>query len=96
MTRHHPRLRFSISYTTRPKRRNEADGVDYLFVDEDEFRSLEKSGALLESARVFDNYYGTAILYVVGSWLILQVGDLLFDLAVLRLQTLLVFDQFIA
>ena len=60
MTRHHPRLRFSISYTTRPKRRNEADGVDYLFVDEDEFLSLEKSGALLESARVFDNYYGTS------------------------------------
>ena len=34
--------------------------MDYLFVDEDEFLSLEKSGALLESARVFDNYYGTS------------------------------------
>ena len=60
MTRHHPELRFSISYTTRPKRRNEADGVDYLFVGEDEFLSLEESGALLESARVFDNFYGTS------------------------------------
>ena len=60
MTRHHPRLRFSISYTTRPKRRNEADGVDYLFVSEEAFLDLEKSGALLESARVFDNYYGTS------------------------------------
>ena len=42
------------------------DGVDYLFVDEDEFRSLENSGALLESARVFDNYYGTAEATVRG------------------------------
>ena len=32
LTRNHPELRFSISYTTRPQRRNEANGVDYLFV----------------------------------------------------------------
>ncbi|MDJ0916299.1 MAG: guanylate kinase [Woeseiaceae bacterium] len=60
MTRHHPELRFSISYTTRPKRRNEADGVDYLFVDKEAFLELEESGALLESALVFDNHYGTS------------------------------------
>ena len=35
LTTRNPDLRFSISYTTRPKRRNEADGVDYLFVDKD-------------------------------------------------------------
>jgi guanylate kinase len=56
----HPELRFSISYTTRPKRRNEADGVDYLFVDKDEFTKLRDAGALLEYAEVFDNYYGTS------------------------------------
>ena len=56
----HPELRFSISYTTRPKRRNEADGVDYLFVDKDEFTNLRDAGALLEYAEVFDNYYGTS------------------------------------
>ena len=56
----HPELRFSISYTTRPKRRNEADGVDYLFVDKDEFARLRDAGALLEYAEVFDNYYGTS------------------------------------
>ena len=55
-----PELRFSISYTTRPKRRNEADGVDYLFVSKDEFDELRESGALLESAEVFDNHYGTS------------------------------------
>jgi len=56
----HPELRFSISYTTRPKRRNEADGVDYLFVDTATFESLREQGALLESATVFDNLYGTS------------------------------------
>lgn len=55
-----PELRFSISYTTRDQRRNEADGVDYLFVGKDEFEALRREGALLESAEVFDNYYGTS------------------------------------
>ena len=56
----HPDLRFSISYTTRAKRRNEADGVDYLFVGTEEFQRLMDSGELLESAEVFDNHYGTS------------------------------------
>jgi guanylate kinase len=55
-----PELRFSISYTTREQRRNEADGVDYLFVKKDQFETLRQQGALLESAEVFDNYYGTS------------------------------------
>ena len=55
-----PELRFSVSYTTREKRSNEADGVDYLFVDEKGFIALRESGALLESAEIFDNYYGTS------------------------------------
>jgi guanylate kinase len=56
----HPELRFSISYTTRPKRRNEADGVDYRFVDARRFEALRSNGELLESATVFDNLYGTS------------------------------------
>jgi guanylate kinase len=60
LTTRNPELRFSISYTTRPKRRNEADGVDYLFVDKQKFDELHSAGALLESAEVFDNFYGTS------------------------------------
>ena len=60
LIRKHPELRFSISYTTRNKRRNEADGVDYLFVDVETFESLRAKGEMLESATVFDNLYGTS------------------------------------
>jgi len=56
----HPDLRFSISYTTRPQRSNEADGVDYRFIDEEAFSHLLEQNALLESATVFDNLYGTS------------------------------------
>jgi guanylate kinase len=60
LTRNNPDLRFSISYTTRPQRRNEAHGVDYLFVDKPTFESLRDHGEMLESATVFDNLYGTS------------------------------------
>ena len=60
LTTRNPELRFSISYTTRPQRRTEAHGVDYLFVDKPRFEQLRVDGALLESAEVFDNFYGTS------------------------------------
>lgn len=60
LVKKNPDLRFSISYTTRQKRRTEVDGVDYLFVDVDEFEKLHAQGELLESAEVFDNYYATS------------------------------------
>ncbi len=53
-------LRFSISYTTRQRRKTEEHGVDYLFVGVDEFQTLKAEGELLESAVVFDNHYGTS------------------------------------
>jgi guanylate kinase len=56
----HPELRFSISYTTREPRINEANEVDYLFVSETEFMRLRDEGEMLEYARVFDNYYATS------------------------------------
>ena len=62
----HPELRFSISYTTRKPRRNEADGVDYLFVTKDEFMRLRDRGEMLEYAEVFDNYYATSRSQVEG------------------------------
>ena len=60
ITLNNPDLRFSISYTTRPQRSNEADGKDYVFVERPAFESLRKQGEMLESATVFDNLYGTS------------------------------------
>ncbi len=60
IVRKHPELRFSISYTTREPRINEANEVDYLFINEDEFMQLRDEGEMLEYARVFDNYYATS------------------------------------
>jgi guanylate kinase len=55
-----PDLRFSISFTTRGKRANEANKVDYIFVDRNEFERLRSAGEMLESAEVFDHLYGTS------------------------------------
>ena len=66
MVEHHPDLRFSVSYTTRERRKNEAEGRDYFFVSLEQFTRLEAEGALLESAVVFDNNYGTSRALVEG------------------------------
>ncbi|MGH8280074.1 MAG: guanylate kinase [Gammaproteobacteria bacterium] len=56
----HPKLRFSVSYTTRPQRPAEVDGGDYHFVDRVEFARMVAAGEFLEHARVFEHDYGTA------------------------------------
>ena len=58
--RRRPQLAFSISYTTRPPRASEIHGEDYCFVAEAEFEAMRARDAFLESARVFDHWYGTS------------------------------------
>ena len=55
-----PRLTYSVSYTTRPRRSYEVEGEHYRFVDEDGFWKLARSGELLEHARVSGHLYGTS------------------------------------
>ncbi len=50
----------SVSHTTRSRRTNETDGVNYHFVDADEFNAMIAADAFLEHASVFDNMYGTS------------------------------------
>jgi len=52
-------LEFSVSLTTRAPREGEAEGIDYRFVSEDEFKRRQSSGELAEWARVFESSYGT-------------------------------------
>lgn len=53
-------LEVSISYTTRPPRPGEKDGVDYHFIDQAEFNHLIQKKSFLEYAIVFGHYYGTS------------------------------------
>ena len=54
------RVQLSVSYTTRPPRPGEVDGVHYHFVDEDAFQALIDHSTFLEYALVFDYRYGTS------------------------------------
>jgi guanylate kinase len=54
-----PQLRLSRSYTSRPARPGEIDGVDYNFVSRDRFEQMAHAGEFLEWAEVFGNFYGT-------------------------------------
>lgn len=55
-----PNLRESKSYTSRPARAGERDGVDYHFLGRDEFERMVAANAFLEWADVFGNLYGTS------------------------------------
>ena len=55
-----PGVEVSVSHTTRPARDGERDGREYHFVDEADFRRLADEGRMLETARVFGNWYGTS------------------------------------
>jgi guanylate kinase len=59
-----PGIRVSISHTTRPIRSGERDGVNYHFVDEQQFQVMLASSGFLEHARVFHNWYGTSQQWV--------------------------------
>jgi guanylate kinase len=55
-----PNLRMSRSYTSRPARDGERDGLDYHFVTRQRFATMIEEGAFLEWADVFGNCYGTS------------------------------------
>ena len=50
----------SVSHTTRKARPGEENGVHYHFVDVATFEAMVEAGEFIESAQVFDNFYGTA------------------------------------
>jgi len=58
---------FSISTTTRVKRKGEAEGVDYHYITKKEFESDIEEGLFLEWAKVHDNYYGTSLKPILKS-----------------------------
>jgi guanylate kinase len=57
-----PNLAFSISATSRKKRKDESDGKDYYFLSVDEFKKKIRNNEFVEWEEVYENqYYGTLI-----------------------------------
>jgi len=71
-------FKISVSHTTRAPRPNEVEGVDYFFVNNNEFNELVKKDKFYEHAKIFDNYYGTSKKSVED--IVKNNNDLLFDI----------------
>lgn len=55
-----PDISVSISHTTRPRRSQEVEALDYYYINENEFHSMQEKTSFLEFAKVHNHYYGTA------------------------------------
>lgn len=58
-------LAYSVSMTTRTKRKGEVEGANYFFVDRPTFEAATKNDELLEYAEFVGNYYGTPKSYCI-------------------------------
>ncbi|MBP6334851.1 MAG: guanylate kinase [Bacteroidia bacterium] len=71
----YPRLAFSVSATTRPKRDNETDGKDYHFLSVEDFRKKIAANEFIEWEEVYaERYYGTLKDEIEKIWLRDKVG----------------------
>jgi len=71
-------IALSVSLTTRPPRKGEEDGRDYIFVDDAAFQAMVERDGFLEHAEVFGHRYGTPRAPVEAA---LEEGrDMLFDI----------------
>ena len=71
-------FKISVSHTTRKPRPNEIEGIDYYFVNEDDFEKKIKDNEFYEHAKIFGNYYGTSKQSVID--LLKKKNDVLFDI----------------
>jgi guanylate kinase len=55
-----PGLAFSVSHTTRPRKEDEQEGVDYHFVSRSSFERMIREGQFVEHAQLYGEYYGTS------------------------------------
>ena len=71
-------FKISVSHTTRKPRSNEVEGIDYYFVNENDFKNKIKKNEFYEYAKIFGNYYGTSKTSVLN--LLKNKNDVLFDI----------------
>ena len=55
----YPSIHYSVSATTRAPREGEVNGVNYWFIEREEFLRMRGQDELLEWAEVYGNFYGT-------------------------------------
>ena len=60
-------VHLSISYTSRNKRLNEVNGKDYYFVSKKKFEILKNKNFFIETAKNFNNYYGSPYKSILKS-----------------------------
>ena len=53
-------IKLSVSATTRKPRNGEVHGVNYFFIEKEEFTKMIENGEFLEYAQIYDNFYGTS------------------------------------
>ena len=58
---------YSVSWTTRMKRKNEIDGKDYYFVTKEIFKKAIKKNEFLEYEEYVGNWYGTPRMFIEKS-----------------------------
>ena len=71
-------INLSVSYTTRPIRINERNKKDYFFVNNKKFLELKKKNYFIETAFVFNNYYGSPYKNIENSFK--KNKNILFDI----------------
>ena len=71
-------FKISVSHTTRKPRPNEVEGIDYYFINENDFKNKIKNSEFYEYAKIFGNYYGTSRDSVLN--LLNNKNDVLFDI----------------
>lgn len=60
-----PQLQVSVSHTTRPPRVGEVHGKNYFFIEEAAFQDFRQQNLFLESAQVFNHWYGSSRAWVL-------------------------------
>jgi len=74
-----PSLHKTVSYTTRPPRKNEVDGEHHHYVSKEKFEEMKEQGLLAEYSEHFGHFYGTAKSEIEK---ILTSGDVLLEIDV--------------
>lgn len=79
LLKRHENYSVSVSCTTRKRRINETEGVNYFYITKEKFENMIRDGEFLEYSNHFGNYYGTPKAFVEER---LKTGDVVLEIEV--------------